>query len=73
MDGCRRRAGRVRQVIEDIGCRAATPPGTLVSMTDQMKTEWKFSWNRWIGVMYGPIPVGLIVAGIAYGAYLVAS
>lgn len=23
--------------------------------------EWKFSWNRWIGVMFGPIPVGLII------------
>jgi hypothetical protein len=27
-------------------------------------TVWRFSWNRWIGVMFGPIPVGLIFAVI---------
>ncbi len=25
---------------------------------------WKFGWNRWIGIMYGPIPIGLIVGAI---------
>ena len=24
--------------------------------------NWKWSWNPMIGVMYGPVPVGLIIA-----------
>ena len=39
--------------------------GTVAAMT-----EWKFSWNRWIGVMYGPIPVGIILVAVGYGVYL---
>jgi hypothetical protein len=27
-------------------------------------SEWKWSYNRWIGIMYGPIPVGVIIVGI---------
>lgn len=38
-------------------------------MSDDQETEWKFSWNAWIGVMYGPIPVGLILLGIAGVVY----
>ena len=26
------------------------------------KKDWKWSWNPMIGIMYGPIPVGLIIA-----------
>lgn len=33
--------------------------------------KWKFSYNRWIGVMYGPIPVGIIVVGIIAIVYFV--
>jgi hypothetical protein len=28
----------------------------------EQKPEWKWSWNPMIGVMYGPVPVGLIIA-----------
>ena len=31
-------------------------------MDEQPKKDWKFSWNPMIGVMYGPIPIGLIIA-----------
>ncbi len=41
------------------------------AMTEEMETKWKFGWNRWIGIMYGPIPVGLILVVGAYGAYAV--
>lgn len=30
---------------------------------------WKFSYNRFIGIMYGPIPVGLIIVGIGLIVY----
>jgi len=23
--------------------------------------RWKWGWSRWIGIHYGPIPVGLII------------
>ena len=26
------------------------------------KPAWKWSWNPMIGIMYGPVPVGLIIA-----------
>lgn len=26
--------------------------------------EWRFSYSRWTGVWFGPIPVGLIVGGV---------
>ncbi len=39
-------------------------------MTDEMQTQWKLGWNRWIGVMYGPIPVGLILLVVVYGVFL---
>jgi hypothetical protein len=25
---------------------------------------WKWGYSRWMGVMYGPVPVGIIVVGI---------
>lgn len=31
--------------------------------------DWRWSYSRWIGVMYGPIPVGAIVVGIGFIAY----
>ncbi len=27
-------------------------------------SEWKWSYSRWVGVMYGPVPVGVIVVAI---------
>ena len=39
-------------------------------MTEEMETKWKFGWNRWIGVTYGPVPVGIILVVVGYGAYL---
>jgi hypothetical protein len=27
-------------------------------------TEWKFGYSRWIGIHYGPIPIGIIIAVI---------
>jgi hypothetical protein len=29
---------------------------------EPVKPEWKWSWNPMIGIMYGPVPVGLIIA-----------
>lgn len=40
---------------------------------DETKTSWSFSWNRWIGIMYGPIPVGLILVVVGYGVYFTMS
>ena len=32
------------------------------------ETEWKWRYSLWTGVMYGPIPVGLIVVvGLTVG------
>jgi len=25
-------------------------------------SEWRWHYSRWIGIMYGPIPIGLIIA-----------
>jgi hypothetical protein len=33
---------------------------------------WRFYWSRWWGLMFGPIPVGAIIAiiaAIAFGVY----
>ena len=30
---------------------------------------WKLSYNRFVGIMYGPIPVGLIMLGIGAAIY----
>jgi len=27
-------------------------------------TAWKWGYSRWIGIHYGPIPVGIIIAVI---------
>lgn len=32
-------------------------------------SEWRFSYNRWIGIMFGPIPVGIIVVVIGLIIY----
>jgi len=32
---------------------------------------WKFSYNRFVGIMYGPIPVGIIIVGIGLIIYYV--
>lgn len=30
---------------------------------------WKWSYSRWVGVMYGPIPVGVILVAIGAVVY----
>jgi len=32
-------------------------------------SEWKWSYSRWTGVMYGPIPVGIIAVAIGVAIY----
>ena len=32
-------------------------------------TQWRWRYSRWVGVMYGPIPVGVIVVGLGYIVY----
>jgi hypothetical protein len=39
-----------------------TPPSSA-------STEWKWRYSGWVGVMYGPIPVGVIVVAIGYLIY----
>ena len=24
--------------------------------------EWRWSWSMWVGIKYGPVPVGLFIA-----------
>jgi type IV secretory pathway VirB2 component (pilin) len=38
-------------------------------MTQGQGEPWKWSYNRMIGIMYGPIPVGIIVIAIVAVAY----
>ena len=35
----------------------------------QQQTEWRWRYSRWVGVMYGPIPVGVIAVTIGYLVY----
>jgi hypothetical protein len=35
--------------------------------------EWKWHYSRWFGVMYGPVPVGIIVVGIGAIVWAIAS
>ena len=34
------------------------------------KQKWEWKWNPWIGIMYGPIPVGIIVVGGGWLIYV---
>lgn len=36
------------------------PRGVIQRRPD---SEWKWSWNPLIGIMYGPIPIGLLIVG----------
>ena len=31
--------------------------------------HWRWRYSPWVGVMYGPIPVGVIVVAIGYAIY----
>jgi hypothetical protein len=33
-------------------------------------SQWKWRYSRWTGVMYGPVPVGVIVAVIVFAILL---
>ena len=35
----------------------------------QEPSAWKWSYNRMVGVMYGPIPVGIIVVVLGFAIY----
>jgi hypothetical protein len=35
-------------------------------------SNWQWSYSRWVGVKYGPVPVGAIVVVLGYVAYAVA-
>lgn len=28
------------------------------------ESQWRWPYSRWMGIMYGPIPVGVIVVGV---------
>jgi hypothetical protein len=30
----------------------------------QQGEPWKWSYSKWVGIMYGPVPVGVIVVGV---------
>ncbi len=46
------------------------PPGyPAYGQHPQAADDWKWSYSRYVGVMYGPIPVGLIVVGIGFMIY----
>lgn len=32
--------------------------------------EWKFTYSRWTGIWFGPIPVGMILVGVAAIAWV---
>ena len=50
------------------------PPGQAVAPYGQtpdapQPTSWKWGYSRWIGITYGPIPVGVIVVIVGYFIY----
>ena len=34
------------------------------------ETDWKWRYSLWTGIMYGPIPVGIIIAAILIVGYV---
>lgn len=41
------------------------PPVNIAPPT----TEWRWRYSPWVGIMFGPIPVGIIVVVIGYALY----
>lgn len=37
---------------------------------NQEQTPWKWRYSGWVGLVYGPIPVGIILVVVAAGIYL---
>lgn len=37
----------------------------------EKERDWRWRYSAWIGVMYGPIPVGLIVAAVLFAGYVI--
>lgn len=31
--------------------------------------KWGWSYSKWVGIMYGPIPVGVILVVVGAGVY----
>ena len=44
-------------------------PPNMQQLVPAGPEAWRWRYSRFVGVMYGPIPVGIIVAMIALGAY----
>ena len=38
---------------------------------DEEKPEWKWRYSMWTGIMYGPIPVGIIFVATVLVGYLI--
>jgi hypothetical protein len=38
--------------------------GSSLASRHRRQQQWKWGWNPFIGITYGPIPVGLVIAGI---------
>ncbi|MFT5357852.1 MAG: hypothetical protein ACI9KE_005089 [Polyangiales bacterium] len=45
-------------------------PGTMGADASSEKEAWAWHYSRFVGIMYGPIPVGIIIAAIVGGIYL---
>lgn len=48
--------------------RSSAPREPAVGYDASMSTDedgtWRWSYSRWVGIMYGPVPIGVIVVGI---------
>lgn len=38
-------------------------------MSHDDQSEWRWHYSFWTGIMYGPIPVGIIIVLLAAGGY----
>jgi hypothetical protein len=71
------RISRVLRVFPQHGHEMTTstdPPscknsGTLGLMSVDTDGNWKWSYSGWVGIMYGPIPVGIILVVIGIAVY----
>jgi hypothetical protein len=41
------------------------------NQNDNPDSEWKWHYSGWTGIMYGPIPVGIILVVIGFIVYAV--
>jgi hypothetical protein len=46
------------------------PGNAPLANTQQSEaSQWRWRYSRWTGIMYGPIPVGIIAVAIGYFIY----